>query len=189
MFETTDELSAYLAPNERVLWQGQGRRRLNSAAAGGYAFIAMFVALALIFIVLLLTTTRGGRSSGGDAVALVILPFIFIGVGLGVGIPLVLLGQRSANARYVVTNLSALIVSAPTAWAGRRVTVVPLKNLSQLTLTENRDGTGTLTFGQTLFSGYGRYSNGWLTDSMAAFWNIEQPQTVYQLIRRQMAGD
>ena len=49
MFETTTELSGYLAPNERVVWQGQGKRRLTSAATGGYIFIAMFVAIALIF--------------------------------------------------------------------------------------------------------------------------------------------
>ena len=189
MFETTSDLSDYLAPNERVLWQGRGRRRLNSTAAGGYAFIAMFVVLALVFIVLLLTTTRGGRGSSGDAAALVILPLIFIGVGLGVGIPLVLMGQRSTHARYVVTTTAALIVYAPTAWAGRRVTLVPLKNLAQLTLTENRDGTGTLTFGQSPLTSYGRYSNSWWLDSMAAFWNIEQPRDVYQLIRRQMTGD
>jgi hypothetical protein len=67
------------------------------------------------------------------------------------------------------------------------VTIIPLKNIQQLTLSENRDGTGTLTFGQSLYSGYGRYGSSWLMDAVAAFWNIEQPQDVYQLIRKQLA--
>lgn len=187
MFET-NELSNYLAPNERVLWQGQGKRRLNSAAAGGYVFIAMFVGMALIFGLIFLTTTRGGRSvRDDDAIAFVILPIIFIAVGLSVGLPLVLLGSRSNNARYFVTNLSAVIVYPATAWSGKRVTVVPLKNVQQLTLSENRNGTGTLTFGQSFYGGYGRYGSSWLMDSVTAFWNIEQPQDVYQLIRKQVA--
>lgn len=186
MFETI-ELSNYLAPNERVLWQGQGKRRMSSAA-GGYFFIAMFVAFALIFGLIFLTTTRGGRNvRGDDSVALIILPIIFLAVGLGVGVPLVLLGGRSSNARYFVTNLSAVIVYSAVAWSGKRVTIVPLKNVPQLTLSENRDGTGTLTFGQSFSGGYGRYSGSWLMDSVAAFWNIEQPQDVYQLVRKQMA--
>jgi len=187
MFETTNELSGYLAPNERVLWQGQGRRRLNSTAAGGFFFVALFVALALIFVALFLASARAGRSGDDEAVVLIVLPIVFISIGLGVGIPLVLLGQRTSNARYFVTTASAVIVYPPTTWSGRRVTVVPLKNVPQLTLTENRDGTGSLTFGQPPFSGYGRYSGTWLMDSTAAFFNIEQPQMVYQLIRKQMA--
>lgn len=187
MFETTNELSGYLAPNERVLWQGQGRRRLNSTAAGGFFFVALFVAMALIFVALFLASARAGRSGDDEAVVLIVLPIIFISIGLGVGIPLVLLGQRTSNARYFVTNAAAMIVYPPTTWLGRRVTVVPLRSISQLTLTENRDGTGSLTFGQHPFSGYGRYSGTWWMDSVAAFSNIEQPQMVYQLIRKQMA--
>jgi hypothetical protein len=186
MFET-NELSGYLALNERVVWQGQGKRRLNSAAAGGYFFIAMFVAFALIFGVLFATTTRGSRSSDDARVAFIILPVIFLSVGLGVGIPLVMLGQRSRNARYFVTTASALMLYSPTTGSGRRVTILPIKNLQQITLSENRDGTGTLTFGQSLTASYGRYSNSWLMDSIPTFWNIERPQEVYQLIRKQMA--
>jgi hypothetical protein len=87
-----------------------------------------------------------------------------------------------------VTTASALIFYPPTAWSGNRLTVLPLKNLQQITLSENRDGTGTLTFGQSLMAGYGgRYSNSWWADSTPAFSNIEQPRDVYQLIRKQMA--
>ncbi len=186
MFET-NELSNYLAPNERVLWQGQGKRRLNATSAGGAIFIVMFVSFALIFGLIFMATTRGGRSNDDEAVVFIILPIVFLSIGLGVGLPLLVMGQRNSNARYFVTNAAALIVYPPTGWSGGRVTVLPLKNLQQLTLSENRDGTGTLTFGQSLYAGYSRYSNSWLMDSVPAFLNIDQPRDVYQLIRRQMA--
>ena len=89
------------------------------------------------------------------------------------------------SARYFVTNASAIMVYSPTAWSGRRVTVVPLKNLQQLTVSENRDGTGTLTLA-TSPAAYGRYSSSWAADAVPAFTNIEKPWEVYHLIRRQM---
>jgi hypothetical protein len=183
MFDSTSDLNSYLAPNERMLWQGQGKRRVTSAAWGGYFFIAMFVGFALIFGVLFATLSSSSPRSG-DSVAFIILPIIFLGVGLGVGIPWVLLGNRASKARYFVTNSSAIIVYSPTAGLGRRVTVVTLRNLQQLTMNENRDGTGTLTFASGPYAAYGRYSAGF--DSMPTFANIERPLEVYQLIRKQM---
>ena len=187
MFDFAGDLNSYLVSGERVLWQGRGKRRMTSAALGGYFFIAMFVAFALIFGVLFLTlssSSRGARSS--DSIAFIILPIIFLSIGLGVGVPWVLMGNRASTARYFVTNLSAIIVCAPTAGSGQRVTVVTLKNLQQITLSENRDGTGTLTLASSPYAAYGRYSSGWAIDSVPAFANIEKPQEVYQLIRKQM---
>ncbi len=184
MFDLTSDLNSYLAPGERVLWQGQGKRRMNSSALGGYFFIAVFVAFALIFGVLFTPLASTSRSS--DSFVFVIQPIIFMAVGLGVGVPWVLMGNRAGKARYFVTTSSAIIVYSPTTWLGRRVTVVALKNLQQLTLSENRDGTGTLTLAPGPHAAYGRYSNTWLTDSAPAFANIERPLEVFQLIRRQM---
>ena len=107
-------------------------------------------------------------------------------VGLGVGLPLVLMGQRTSNALYAVTTASAIIVYPGLTWSGKRVAVLPLKGLQQIVLSENRDGTGTLTFGMYPMTMNTRYSSWWL-DSLPAFWNIDRPLEVYQLIRRQMA--
>ncbi len=186
MFDLMGDLNSYLASGERVWWQGQGKQRLNSAAIGGYLFLAMFVSFALIFGALFLTlssSSRGARSS--DSIVFIILPIIFLAVGLGVGVPWVLMSNRASTARYFVTNSSAIIVYSPTTWSGKRVTVVPLKNMQQLTVSENRDGTGTLALASRSLA-YGRYSSGWATDSMPAFANIEKPWEVYHLIRRQM---
>jgi hypothetical protein len=187
VFDLTGELNSYLASGERVVWQGQGQRRLNSAAIGGYFFIATFAAFALIFGVLFLTlssSSRGARSS--DSIVFVILPVIFLAAGLGVGVPWVLMSNRVNKARYFVTNASAIIVYSPTAGSGKRVTVVPLKNLQLLTVSENRDGTGTLTLASSPYAAYGRYSSSWAFASAPAFANIEKPWEVYHLIRRQM---
>jgi hypothetical protein len=187
MFDFTSELNAFLAPGERVLWQGQGKRRLNSSALGGYFFIAMFVSFALFFGTLFATLASSSRSArNGDSVVFIILPIVFIAIGLGVGVPWVLMSSRASKARYVVTNLSAIIVYSPSAWLGRRITVVPLKNLPQFTLSENRDSTGTLTFAASSYPAYGRSASSWQSDAVPAFANIEQPLEVYQLIRRQM---
>jgi hypothetical protein len=187
VFDLTGELNSYLASGERVVWQGQGQRRLNSAATGSYFFVALFVALALIFGVLFLTLPGGSRSArSSDSLAFIILPIIFLAVGLGVGVPWLLMSSRASRARYFVTNASAIIVYSPTAWAGRRVTVVPLKNLQQLTVSENRDGTGTLALASGPTAAYGRYAGSWAADAAPAFANIEKPWEVYHLIRRQM---
>jgi hypothetical protein len=189
MFETTNEVSGYLAPNERVLWQGQGKQRFNATSAGGTLFIAMFIALTLILGVFFLVSTISSRARSGDAAGLMILPIILVAIGLSVGVPLLMMRQRTSNTRYFVTTAAAILFYPPTVWSGKRVTVVPLKNLQQITLSENRDGTGTLTFGQSLMAGYGRYSNSWWADSTPAFSNIERPLEVYQLIRQQMPAD
>ena len=187
MFDSADDLNPYLAPGERVLWQGQGKRRVNSPAMGGYFFLTVFVGLALLFGVLFATLASDSRSArGSDTIFFVIMAIIFLAVGLGVGVPWVLLSSRVRNARYFVTNSSAIVVYSPATGMGKRVVVVALKNLQQLTLSENRDGTGTLSLVSSPNNAYGRYSTSWLADSVPTCANIEQPLEVYQLIRKQM---
>ena len=160
MFDSTNDLNPYLGPGERVLWQGQGKRRMNSSAIGGYFFIAVFVTFALIFGVLFATLSSSSRGArGSDTIFFIIVPIIFLSVGLGVGVPWVLLSSRARNAHYCVTNSSAIVVYSSTTGIGKRMMVVALKNLQQLTLSENRDGTGTLTLASSPYAAYGRYSS------------------------------
>ena len=189
MFEIANDLNNYLASNERVLCEGRGRRRLSATSSMGVIFAVVLGAVAVILMwVLVIVGTTATRSTRGSppVEVFIILPIIFLIVALSVGISLFLVGRRIGNARYVVTTATAMIVSQG-AWKGQRVTVIPLKNIAQISVTENRDGTGTLTFGQNPFAGYGRYSGGWLVDAVPAFSNIERPLEVYQLIRKQMS--
>ena len=188
MFEASNDSRMYLSADERILWEGRSKRRFALVSNPGVLFAAIFGAVAAILLVVFAaigsSPSRVGRGSPPTEIVL-ILPFIFLVIGLSVGIPLILAGRQTGNARYMVTSAAAMIVSE-SRWTGKRVTVVPLKNVSTVSLTENRDGTGTLVFGQNPFMVNARYSGGWLMDAMPAFWNIERPLEVYQLIRKQM---
>jgi hypothetical protein len=185
MFDMTNDLNNYLAPNERVLWQGQGQRKLWSATNPGVLFALIFGGVAAVMLVVFLSIGSSTRSSSSvPSFFVVFFPLLFIAIGLGVGVPMSMM-NRGANARYVVTNAAAIIVN-DSRWTAKRTTIVPLKNIAQLSFTENRDGTGTLTFGSNPFTAYSRYGNSWYASATPAFWNIEKPLEVYQLIRKQM---
>ena len=187
MIDSTYEFTAYLAPNERVLWQGQGRRKF--LAFGSTSAIVVLAIIAALGFGMLATCLTASNLSRGPAYLfpLVLVAFILVIVGLSIGIPLMAAGRRTSNARYAVTTSSALIISQG-PWSGKRVTMLPLKSLPQVTLVENRDGTGTLLFSNSPYVGT-RYSSTWVADALPGFWNIEQPMNVYQLIRKQMAGE
>jgi hypothetical protein len=189
MFEMSNDLAEYLAPGERVLWQGRSHRRPGIASGGGAIFLGIFMAVTLaVFIIFIAIASERGIDSDDARIGLVLIPIIFLAVGLGVGIPLVLAKLRFSNSRYVVTSTSAMVVSQG-GWSGQQVIVVPLKGMPPVSLIENRDGTGTLVFGQNaMMAASTRYSGGWWMGSMPVFWNIERPLEVYQLIRRQMGG-
>jgi len=189
MFETSSDLAQYLSSGERVLWQGRSRRRLGVASGGAMLFLGIFVAIAvMVFVIFAIVVSERGLESDDAVVGLVILPIILLAVGLGVGIPLWAVSRRYGNSHYAVTSSAAMIVSEG-GWSGRQVLVVPLQGKPQLSLIENRDGTGTIVFGQNMMMAANmRYAGGWWTNSMPAFWNIERPLEVYQLIRRQVDG-
>ena len=187
MFEASNDLSSYLVPNERVLWEGRGKRKLTSTSTGGLLFLVIFVGLALFFVLLFFLTSTSSRSRG-DTAPMIIVPIMFVFIGLVVGIPLYMAGRQSGNARYIVTTLSAMIISQ-NMWPSKRVTVIALKNAPQITFTENRDGTGTIMFGSNPYMAYGRAYSSWYADATPAFWNIERPLEVYQLIRKTMSDN
>lgn len=187
MFETSSDLAQYLSPGERVLWQGRSRRRPGVASGGGMLFLGIFVAIAvMVFVIFAVIVSERGFESDDAVVWLVILPIIFLAVGLGVGIPLLAVSRRYGDSHYAVTSSSAIIASEG-GWSGRQVMVVPLRGKPLLSLIENRDGTGTIVFGQNMMMATNmRYAGGWWSSSVPAFWNIDRPLEVYQLIRRQV---
>src|SRR5512143_1870434 len=179
MFDLTNDLNNYLAPNERILWQGQGRYKLWTASNPGLLFALIFGGMAAVMLVLFLVLGSSSRSSNSVPLFFVVFfPLLFIAIGLGVGIPMSALSRSAANARYIVTSAAAIIVM-DNRFSGKRTTIFPLKNIAQLALTENRDGTGSITFGSNPLAAYGRYyGNSWYANSTPAFWNIEKPMEV-----------
>ncbi|HTP09353.1 MAG TPA: hypothetical protein VMP08_13950, partial [Anaerolineae bacterium] len=85
--------------------------------------------------------------------------------------------------RYVITSRSILIGAG--IWTGKfQVTALPLRNLQQITLRFNTGGTGTLVFGSGPTSSVNTDSSSRF--GLPAFWKIEHPWEVYQLIRKQI---
>ena len=193
MFDAANgPIAPYLAPDERILWQGRSRRRFWGAPLGvGALLLTVFVGIgAAMFVVFGFLAERSANpnaaSQQGILIVFTILPLIFVVVGLAVGLPLLIVGRQLGNNQYYVTSEAAIIVSE-SRWFGRRLTVAPLANLPMLSLSENRDGTGSILFGTSpyLTTANTRYNGGLWSGSLPAFWNIEQPREVYRLIRQQ----
>jgi hypothetical protein len=187
MLDTQQNLTPYLSTGEKIVWQGRGRPKLfSSHSMGGFIFLGIFLFIAL-FVTIVFISVAASNPRNAPPAPLFFLPLLFVFIGLVIGIPLILYGRQMTNALYVVTNQAVMIVGE-SRLMGKRMTIVPLCNLPVLTLVENRDGTGTLLFGQSMLPPNMRYSGSPLIDTTPAFWNIEQPLQVYQLIRKQMSN-
>jgi len=196
MFESSSDVMRYLASGERIVWEGRGRGQGLSVSGGGSsAFLVIALMLGFFFVLGLvlmvaLVSSRSMRTAGSGAEAVLIVPIVILVSFLALSVLVIALVRRAGNTtaagtRYVITSAAAMIVSE-SRWTGKRVIVIPLKSMSQVAVIENRDGTGTLAFGHSSYPFNSRYSGGWWMDSIPAFWNIERPLEVYQLIRRQM---
>lgn len=84
---------------------------------------------------------------------------------------------------YAVTYQRVLILR------GAKITSLDVHRLPRLELSEYRDGTGTLAFEAASFGPWGGMNGlGWWLPSLstaAQFFRIENPRTVYDLIRKQ----
>ncbi len=129
-----------LGPVERLLWAGQPRRGIRLQAAD--AFLIPF------------TLLWGGFSifweyqairDAGFVFALFGLPFVLIGVYMIVG-RFFADARRRAKTVYGLTDQRVLILSD---FFGRRVTSLPLAMIMELSLAEQADRSGTITFGRS----------------------------------------
>lgn len=239
MIDMPDTLAPYLAPNERVLWQGHNARAKSTSflRSIGPGLVGMVLALVIAYLIVFVGSPGSSLNIGTGVdsrlevfllVLLIFGPFLMLPVWqrLQPGsatlqrswsvigfvvilacvmllaivlfrsvlslalLPLLAMGsitalimadmQQAQTARYVVTNLSAVIVSTGTL-RGDQVRIVPLKNLTEIQVVANRDGTGSLLLGA---NSSGR--SGGRVNSPPAFWNIEKPMEVYQLMRKQL---
>jgi hypothetical protein len=188
MFDPSNPISQYLSTGEKIVWQGRGRPKLfSSHSMGGFIFLGIFLFIAL-FVTIVFISVAASNPRNAPPAPIFFLPLFFVFIGLVIGIPLILYGRQMSNALYIVTTQAVMIVSE-SRLIGKRTTIVPLQSLPVITLIENRDGTGTLTFGQNMLPPNLRYAGSPMADTAPAFWNIEQPLQVYQLIRKQMSNE
>jgi len=134
-----DAIEAELDPGERLLWAGQPPRGLMLRSSD--AFLIPFSLLWGGFVIFWET----GAVLGGAPLSMKLwgVPFVIVGLYVIVGRFFVDAYQR-ARTFYAVTSERAIIVST---YFGQRVTSLNLNLLPDVSLTERRDGAGTITFG------------------------------------------
>jgi hypothetical protein len=179
------EVEEELSSGERLVWSGQPRPgiRLRPSDALVIPFSIFWCGFIIVWEVTALTIT----AKDGNPVALVFplfgIPFVAVGLYLVFGRFIVDARSRRGTF-YGVTSERIIIVSGLFA---RRIKSLNLRTLSDISLTERRDGSGTITFGPShpssqwfvwgTWPGAGQYAT-------PAFEMIDGAKEVYELIRQ-----
>lgn len=171
-------IESQLSPSERLLWSGQPRQGLCLRAADAY-----LIPFSLLWGGFAIFWESSVISSGAPFFfRLLGIPFVLIGVYMIIGRFFVDAKHRS-NTYYGVTNERAMIVSG---LFSRQVKSLNLRTLTDVSLDEKSDGSGTITFGV-------RYSVSWASGELSfsggekqstpAFDLIPEAKRVYEMIR------
>lgn len=142
MVEVPRQLAQELAPSEKVLWTGQPRRGL---VLHGYdAFALPFGLFWLGAVVVMFSSLLSARQVDPVGVAFALI-FVTVGIYFVAGRFFVEAKQRSRTF-YAVTSERIIIVSG---LLSRTVKSIDLKTLSEMSLSERRNGSGSILFGPT----------------------------------------
>ena len=138
-----------LAPDERLLWPGKPRQGLVLRASDAVMvpFSLLWGGFAIFWEAMALTMAFSGEEPTPMPVAIILplfgVPFVVVGLYL-------IFGRFFVDARirartfYGATDQRIIIVSG---LFSRKVKSLNLRTLTDVSLTEKSDGTGTITFG------------------------------------------
>lgn len=178
-FHAQQSLRRGLSSDERLLWWGMPRQglRLRAGDALLIPFSLMWGGFAIFWESMVL------RQGAPLFMALWGIPFVLIGLYLIVGRFFVDARQR-AKTYYGLTDQRVLII---TGVLSRQTKSLPLQTLSDITLVEQSDGSGTITFGPINPAARWLSGSSWPGASRQlapAFEMVEGAKQVYERIRQ-----
>ncbi len=144
-------IRAELGPDEQLLWSGQPKQGIVLRATdlfmipfslfwGGFAILWELMALSIFF-----TSEDAPPTPVAIIMPLFGIPFVLIGLYMIFG-RFFIDAKRRARTFYGFSEQQVILVSG---LFGRKVKSLNLRTLSDLSLNEKADGTGTITFGPT----------------------------------------
>jgi hypothetical protein len=173
--------SQELAAGERMLWTGQPRQGVVLRVSD-----VLLIPFSLFWGGFAIFWEAGVLVSGAPwFFAIWGIPFVLIGLHLIVG-RFLWDAHRRGRTFYTLTDRRAIILSSG---ASRKVASLNLKTISDITLTEKSDGTGTITFGPTHPLAYWGAGMRWpgVPQGPPTFEMIPDAQQVYRLARQAQA--
>jgi hypothetical protein len=140
-FDPEQVIARELMPGERLLWSGQPRRavRFQGATVFHICFSLLVAGVAMY---------RLTQAIGSGAPALLIgWRIVFLAIALGfVASWFVAHAWRRGRTAYGLTDQRAIIIE-PKIRGGHEMKCMPLRTLGNADLSENPDGSGTITLG------------------------------------------
>ena len=138
-FELQDELNPSLSPGEKLLWTGKPRRGLVLRSSDIYLipFSLLWGGFAFFWETMVI------KSNGPLLFRVWGIPFVLIGIYMIIGRFFVDAWKRS-NTVYGITADRIIIRSG---LVGRTVKSLNIRTISDITLTQKRDGSGTISLG------------------------------------------
>lgn len=176
-----------IARDERVLWKGRPATgiRFRTAEVFLIPLSLLWGGFAIFWEVMVLRIPK--QQPIGYVFPLFGLPFVLVGLYLMFGRFLYDAKSRE-NTEYALTADRVIIKSGIFS---KKVMSLNLKSLADISLTENADGTGTITFGESTypFGSMMRFNwPGMVTSPVPSFEWISNAHTVYDLILKVQKG-
>jgi hypothetical protein len=192
LIDPTTDIVQELDADEKVLWSGRPRQGilLHGSDIFLIPFSLMWGGFAIFWEVAALYATSRPTSNAPDFVRFVFplfgLPFVAVGLYFMFGRFFVDRAQR-AKTTYGITNHRVIIRSG---LFSRTTKSLNLRTLSDVTLAEKSDGSGTITLGPTagFYSRfYGASWPGMGRNLAPCFDTIPDAKSVYNILRRAQA--
>jgi hypothetical protein len=176
-------IGGQLSPEEEVLWTGRLRGGIRLRPADGFLipFSLIWTGFPAFLIVMAVLGAREEPSL--LIVAVIAIPFLLVGLYFVIG-RFAVDARRREKTSYGLTNQRIVIVSGIFR---RKVKSLNLRTLTDVSLTERRDGSGHISLGPTnpmfaWFGGTGGWWPGMEAFTPASFEMLDGARQVYEKI-------